>query len=224
MEGRLLNVRGATKSELTFQPLQTFMPHWGLERGAGAAASGLLRLHSNILSCAKNNARTLNFSVSRLQSTSQAGVAPLSDGKEEAWRGLWFTEIPWCRQWWILACPSVLCCLLQLVYRSCVSFGNKLGVNVQDLSPLVVSLEKCLSSSFRGKRGEKKHTNVQLSLFSCAWDSDPVGKSFFTFLKFIFYSPDRCEWKAYCLLAFQEGTASPFQPETAGSESEALQE
>lgn len=26
------------------------------------------------------------------------------------------------------------------------------------------------------------------------------------------------------ILAFQEGTASPFQPETAGNESEALQE
>lgn len=181
MEGGLLNVRGATKSELTFQPLQTFMPHWGLERGAAAAASGLLRLHSNILSCAKNNARTLNFSVSRLRSTSQAGGAPLSDGKEEAWLCLWFTEIPWCRQRWILACPSVLCCLLQLVYRSCVSFGNKLGVNVQDLSPLVVSLEKCLSSSFRGKRGEK---NIQMSNYPCSAVHETVTQLENLFLHF----------------------------------------
>lgn len=73
--------------------------------------------------------------------------------QQRAWRGLRFTEIPRSRQRWILACPSVLFCLFQPVYRSCVSFRNKLSV--RDFYPLVVSLEKFLL--FRGKEGGKTY-------------------------------------------------------------------
>lgn len=79
-----------------------------------------------------------------------------------------------------------LSCLMQLICRSCVSFRNK---------PRERVCKGLLPSS--GEPGERpvifiygeKNTNVQLSLFSCAWRQWPSWKISFIFPNFIFYSP-----------------------------------
>lgn len=179
------------------------MPHWGLQRGAGAAASALLCLHSNILSCAKNNARTLSLSVSRLWFLA-AGVAPLSDSKEAlcGFYALKSFDLGSCGSWLVSLFFTVCCSwFLGHVWTSEIN-----SVSVQDFYPLAVILEKCLSSSFRGKRRK----NIQMSNYPCSAVHETVTQLETLFSIFeIHILFTRCEWNAHDFLLFRRAQHRP---------------